>query len=92
MDLELLTLSSCLRKWVFWSEITKLISGPHGPPRRHDFADISGTQMEELAEASGSPRSILAHPRGRFGDCRFFHARKELKTKKGGVFEKARGV
>ena len=48
--------------------------------------------MEELAEASGSPRSILAHPRGRFGDCRFFHARKALKTKKGGVFEKARGV
>ena len=62
-------------------EITKLISGPHGPPffltgnrahlSRHDFADISGTQMEELAEASGSPRSILAHPRGRCGDCRF---------------------
>ena len=25
---------------------------------QHDFADISGTQMEELAEASGSPRSI----------------------------------
>lgn len=71
MDLELLTLSSCLRKCFVWSEITKLISGPHGPPQRHDFADISGTQMEELAEASGSPRSILAHPRGRCGDCRF---------------------